>query len=301
MRPFRKYLNAFFWLVILAPAILMAQDVQPRVYAPAPTGLNLLTIGYAYSTGAVLFDKTIPIENASANIHGFSAAYSRSTGLFGKAGRFDVALPLVQGHWEGDVEQQGERTSRFGIGDPVLRFALFITGAPALSREDFAGFRPKTIVGITMRMQLPLGQYDANRLINLGANRWVFSPQVGVWHVMGKFTFEGYAGLWLFTDNKEFLGSQVRSQEPIFTFQLHASYEFNNGIWVAASTRQSLGGAVTVDDGDRLEPESNNRVGLSLSIPVGPRYFIKFLATTGVSATIGNDYDTLGVAWQVVF
>ncbi|MFZ9003883.1 MAG: transporter [Robiginitalea sp.] len=281
--------------------ILKAQDVQPRVYAPAPTGVNLLTLGYAYSDGAVLFDKTIPIENVSANIHSFNAAYSRSTALFGKAGRFDLAVPIVTGNWQGDVLEEAESTTRTGIADPVLRFALFITGAPALSREAFAGFQPKTIVGITMRVQLPLGQYDADKIINMGSNRWVFSPQVGIWHVEGPFTFEAYSGIWLFTDNKAFLGSQVRSQDPLFTFQLHASYEFESGIWIAASSRQSLGGAVVVDSGDRLDPESNNRIGLSVSVPVGPRYFLRLAATTGTTATIGNDYDTIGLIWQVMF
>ena len=285
----------------MTPSVFRAQDVQPRVYAPAPTGLNVLTLGYAYSSGAMLFDKTIPIENVQADIHSFNAAYSRSTALFGKAGRFDVAVPLVSGAWEGEVLEQAQSTSRFGMGDPVLRYALFITGAPALSPEEFAVFRPKTIVGITMRVTLPLGEYDSSKVINLGSNRWVFSPQVGLWHAVGPFTFEAYAGVWFFTDNKAFFGSQVRTQEPLYTFQLHASYVFPSGIWIAASTRQSLGGAVTVDDGDRLDPESNNRVGLSFSIPVGPRYFIKLLATTGVTASVGNDYDTLALAWQVVF
>ncbi|UCE69815.1 MAG: transporter [Flavobacteriaceae bacterium] len=288
-------------LIILVPGIHSAQDVQPRVYAPVPTGVNLLTLGYAYSGGAVLFDKTIPIDNVRADIHSFTAAYSRSTGLFGKAGRFDVAVPLVAGNWDGAVLGELDSTSRFGIGDPVLRYAAFIIGAPALSKEEFAGFQPKTIVGLTMRVQVPLGQYDANKLINLGSNRWVFSPQIGVWHVIGKFTLEAYSGVWFFTDNQRFLGTQVRSQEPLFTFQIHASYTFDNGIWIAASSRQSLGGAVTVDNGDRLDPETNNRLGLSLSVPVGSKYTIKVVGTTGTTATVGNNYDTLALAWQVVF
>lgn len=295
------YKTTLLGLVFLASAHLTCQDIQPRVYAPAPTGVNLITLGYAYSDGAVLFDKTIPIDNAYANIHGFSAAYSRSTALFGRAGRFDVAVPLVTGNWEGEVLGETQITSRFGIGDPVLRYAYFISGAPALSPEEFAGFQPRTIVGVTIRMQIPLGEYDPNKLINLGSNRWVFSPQVGIWHVVGNFTFEAYTGIWLFTDNKQFLGSQVRTQDPLFTFQLHASYEFQSGIWIAASSRQSLGGAVTVDDEDRFVPESNNRIGVSLSIPLRPRYQLKLIATTGVTATIGNDYDTLGIAWQAVF
>jgi hypothetical protein len=297
----RRNRTILLGFLLLAPVLLLSQDVQPKVYAPAPTGVNLFTLGYAYSEGAMLFDRTIPVENVNANIHSFNAAYSRSTALFGKAGRFDVVVPLVRGTWEGEVLEEVQSTSRFGIGDPVLRYALFISGAPALSKQEFAGFQPKTIVGVTIRMTVPLGQYDANNLINLGSNRWVFSPQVGVWHEIRNFTFEAYAGLWFFTDNKAFLGTQVRSQELLSSFQLHVSYSFPSGVWIAASSRQSLGGAVTVDDGDRLDPESNNRVGLTLSIPVGPRYSLKLLATTGLTTTIGNDYNTLSLVWQMVF
>jgi hypothetical protein len=152
-----------------------------------------------------------------------------------------------------------------------------------------------------MRMQLPLGQYDASKVINLGSNRWVFSPQIGVWHGIDQFTFEAYAGVWFFTDNTKFLGTQIKSQDPLVTFQVHVSYAFTNGNWIAVSSRQSLGGAVTIDGGDRLEPETNNRVGLAFSMPVLNRYALKLLATTGVKATAGNDYSTFGVAWQVVF
>ena len=301
MRTFSKNTVVFMGLCLLEPTVLDAQDVQPRVYAPAPIGVNLLTLGYGFSTGAMLFDKTIPIDNATADIHGFTAAYSRSIALFGLAGRADVAVPFVTGDWEGEVVQRGQTSSRTGFADPVLRFALFVAGAPALTRDEFAGFQPKTIVGITLRLQLPLGQYDANKIVNLGSNRWVFSPQIGVWHVVGNFSLEAYAGVWFFTDNSEFLGTKVQSQDPLYTFQVHVSYRFRTGIWIAASSRQSLGGAVTIDGGDKLDPETNNRVGLTFALPIKNRYSLKLIATTGITATVGNDYSTFAVAWQMVF
>jgi hypothetical protein len=301
LKVYYKQTIVFLVIWLSASTVLTAQDVQPRVYAPAPTGVNLLTLGYAFSSGSVLFDKTVPIDNATGDIHSLNVAYSRSIAVLGMAGRADVAVPFVTGDWEGKVEKSMQSTSRTGFGDPILRYSLFIFGAPALTRDEFAGFQPKTIVGVTMRMQLPLGQYDANKIINLGSNRWVFSPQIGLWHVVDQFTFEVYAGVWFFTDNTKFLGTQIKSQDPLVTFQVHVSYSFPNGNWIAVSSRQSLGGAVTIDGGDRLEPETNNRVGLAFSMPVLSRYVLKLVATTGITATMGNDYSTFGLAWQVVF
>lgn len=298
VRGVRAAALAGLWLLLAGQ--VDCQDVQPRVYAPAPVGVNLITVGYAFSHGAVLFDKTIPIEDATADIHSLNLAYSRSIGVFGTAGRVDVAVPFVVGDWEGEVDRTFQTTSRTGFGDPVLRFAVFFVGAPALKRTEFAGFRPKTIVGATLRLGVPFGQYDPNRLVNLSSHRWTISPQLGVSHLAGRFFFEANAGIWLFTDNGAFLGTSTQSQDPLFTFQAHVVYRFPRGLWIAASSRQSLGGAVQVDDGDKLRMEANNRVGLTLGVPLGLRYAIRFAATTGLTATVGNDYTTVAVAWQVI-
>ena len=207
-------------LHLAMPIGLAGQDVAPRVYTPAPVGVNAISLVYAFSTGAVLFDKTLPVENVNGDIHSITGAYSRAIGVFGLAGRVDLVLPFVIGDWQGDVEGIGATTSRTGFADPVARFALFFIGAPALSRAEFAQFKPKTVVGATLRLRVPLGQYDADRLINLGSNRWMLSPQLGVSQVVGRFLLEAYAGVWFFTDNTELLGTNTLSQDPLLVFQV---------------------------------------------------------------------------------
>ncbi len=293
--------GALVGLCLLACSELKCQDVQPQIYTPAPVGVNMLTLGYAFSTGALLFDKTIPVENVTADIHSVSASYSRSIGILGMAGRADVAVPFVFGDWVGDVDLVEETTSRTGFGDPLLRLALFVAGAPALTRDEFSEFQPGTVLGLTVRLRLPLGYYDSDELINLGSNRWTFSPQLGISHAVGRFLLEASAGAWFFTDNDEFLGTNVQSQDPLYTVQLHASYHFASGPWIAASTRQSIGGAVSINEGEKQEAEFNNRVGITMALPVWRRYLLRLVATTGLTATVGNDYRTVGLAWQVLF
>jgi hypothetical protein len=290
---------AGFW--VLLGTRVEAQDVQPRVYTPAPVGVNLVTVAYTYSTGALLVDKTIPIEGAESDIHGLALAYSRSIGILGMAGRADVLVPFAAGEWVGEVDRTSQTTSRTGVGDPVVRFAVFFLGAPALNREEFAGFRPKTIVGATLRLGVPLGQYDATRLINLGSHRWTVSPQLGVSHLAGRIFLEATAGVWLFSDNGAFLGTSTMSQDPLVTIQGHVGYRVPRGLWIAASSRQSLGGAVSVDGGERQVMEANNRVGVTLGVPLGRRYALRFAGTTGLTTTVGNDYRTVSALWQVVF
>jgi len=295
----RVALVLILWLSIAEH--VYSQDVQPRVYTPAPAGVNLATLAYSYSSGEVLFDKTIPIDDAVGDIHSVAAGYSRSIGLAGMAGRIDVALPFVIGDWEGLVQREHRTTSRTGFADPVLRLVLGVLGAPALNRDEFAQFRPKTVLGATLRIGFPLGQYDPRRLINLGSNRWTLSPQIGLSQFLGKFVLEAYAGAWFFTRNTDFFGGGTLSQDPLYTFQVHFGYRFRRGLWGAVSSRQSLGGETSVDGGEKLAHESNNRIGITIAVPLGSRFALKFAGTTGIASTAGNDYDTAAAVLQTTF
>jgi hypothetical protein len=286
---------------LASPERTLAQDVQPRVYVPVPVGMNGISLAYVYSTGALLFDKTLPVENVTGDVHSVMGAYSRSLGFFGMSARADVAVPFVDGDWTGEYSGTDQVTSRTGIADPMLRFAVFFAGAPALTRDEFASFHPKTVLGATLRIRVPLGLYVADEVINIGSNRWTFSPQLGISHEMGRLVIEAYAAAWFFTKNDEFLGTSTLSQDPIVAFQLHLSYIFRHGLWVAISPRQSVGGATSVDGGDELDPETNNRVGVTLAVPIAHRYSVKAGATTALTTTVGNDYDTLLAALQTAW
>ena len=157
-------------------------------------------------------------------------------------------------------------------------------------------------MGAPPPVRVPPGQYDAHRLINIGSNRGAFSPQVGVSHIAGgRLLLEAYAATWFFTDNTALLGTNTFSQNPLVVFQAHAAYLFPRALWLAISSRQSLGGTTSVNGGEDANPESNNRIGLTLGLPLSPRHSLRFVATTGVTSTVGNDYDTVSVSWSGAF
>jgi hypothetical protein len=286
---------------LAAPAGASAQDIQPRVYTAAPVGINAVSVGYVYSTGEVLFDRAIPVDDVTGDVHSLTASYSRTFALFDRAARFDLAVPYVSGDWSGQFLDAPAANAKSGLADPVLRLVVPISGAPALGPAEYASFRPRTIVATTLRMGVPLGRYDPDDLVNLGSNRWWAGPQLGVSHIEGPWLVELYAGARFFSANEAFLGTSELTQSPLYTLQLHAGYRFRPGLWLAASTRQSLGGATSVDGGERVSPETNNRVGLTLNIPVRGRYSLRVAGSTGIQATIGNDYDTVVAAFTAAF
>ncbi len=287
------------WLLVFTvfPSVARCQDVDPRFLVPAPVGTNFAALAYSFSSGAVLADKTVPIEDVDGDVHLVGPAIGRFFGFFGVTSRADVVIPVGTGTWYGEFEGRDTTTTRVGFADPMLRFTVFFAGAPAMKRQEFARYKEKTVAGATLRLRVPLGQYDSSKLINLGTNRWMFSPRLGVSHRAGRFVLEGYGSAWLFTDNNEFSGDNTLAQDPLFALQAHVAYAFRPGLWVALSSRQSFGGGTSVN-GSPTEPLTNNRIGVTVAIPIARRHGIRFAFTTGVVTRTGNDYNTFAAVWQ---
>jgi len=65
-------------------------------------------------------------------------------------------------------------------------------------------------------VRLPLGQYDDNKLMNLGTNRWMFEPSLGAAVHWRKWVFETHLSGWFFTKNNAFFNGNTLSQNPLF-------------------------------------------------------------------------------------
>jgi hypothetical protein len=55
---------------------------------------------------------------------------------------------------------------------------------------------------------VPLGEYEEDKLVNLGTNRFTIRPQLGLEHWQGNWVFEVTGSIWFFTDNDDFLKAQ---------------------------------------------------------------------------------------------
>ena len=194
----------------------------------------------------------------------------------------------------------GERLQRdvSGLSDPKFRLSVNFFGAPALSLKEFAGFQQDLIIGASLQVSAPAGQYDESRLVNLGTNRWSFKPELGVSQALGRWTLEGTAAVTLYTDNDDFYQGRTRSQDPLYALQGHVIYSFRSGIWGSVDGTYFEGGRTTLDDTLNNDLQRNWRVGATLAFPLDARNSIKFFGSSGVSARTGNNYDLFGIAWQ---
>jgi hypothetical protein len=148
-----------------------------------------------------------------------------------------------------------------GPADFMVRAALNLYGAPAMSMREFAAYRQRTNVGVSLTLVAPLGRYASRKLINIGNNRWGFKPEIGLSRASGKWTIETYGGVWLFTANKDFLGHHVREQRPVASAQFHVEYTTRRGMWIAANANLYSGGRTVVDGTLNTDLQRNSRVG----------------------------------------
>jgi hypothetical protein len=285
-------------LLLLSAGPASAQQLEPRAYSPSPVGLNFLGLAYYYSSGGVVLDPSLPIQNVRAKVSTAAPYYGRTFGLFGRQASVTLTTPYAWGTVHGDVKEAGRTVDRSALADPQLRFAVNLIGGPALTPQEFSRHEPETTLGTSLIVVAPLGQYAPSKLINLGANRWAFKPELGLSHPVGNWGVEFYAGVWLFTANDDFFGGQVKRQDPLASFQTHVVYTIRPRLWAAFDFTYYAGGETTVDGRRQNDRQGNTRAGLTVSLPVARSQSLKLSYTNGVSTRVGSAFQTIGVAWQ---
>jgi hypothetical protein len=192
-----------------------AQDIEPRAFSNAPVGVNFLIGGYAFTRGSLSFDPAVPVTDAQLTTSSAVLGYARVFDLLGNSAKFDVSAPFT---WlSGTAKFEGQPIERVvnGLGDARFRVSVNWYGAPALTLPDLKEYKQDLIIGTSFAVTAPVGQYDSSRVVNLGANRWSFTPEVGLSKALDPLTLELAAGPTFYTDNTNFYGGNTRSQDLI--------------------------------------------------------------------------------------
>jgi len=163
---------------------------------------------------------------------------------------------------------------------------------------DYKDYHQKTIFGINVRVIVPIGQYDDTKLLNLGSNRWTFNPQLGLSQALKKWTFEAYAGIWIFMTNNNFWGGNELKQNPLYTFKVHVIRSLPKGVWIAANGGYGVGGKSYVNGEQRESRSSAFRFGLTVAVPVAKHHSLKLALISGRRLEMGADYDGVTISYQ---
>jgi hypothetical protein len=298
-------IQALLLLLLMISSIqVQAQDLEPRRWSHLPTNLNVIGLGTGWTNGDMFLDPLLLAEDVTFDLYLGAAVYVRTFEFLGKTARVDLTVPYASGRWEGYLDGEHASVRRRGFADPFMRFSINLYGAPPLSGKEYVQYRREhpvtTTVGAALSVRLPLGDYNDQWLINLGSNRFVVRPQLGVLHQHHKWQFELTGSVFLYQTNDEFWKGTTRKQDPLWFTQGHVIYTFKPGWWASFSGGYAYGGENKVNGLDKDDAKRSRYIALSFGVPINARQGLKFTYfTSDTHTSSGTNIDALLTAWTI--
>jgi hypothetical protein len=144
-------------LVFCVLGIAKGQDLAPRAYVITPLNSNAITLTYSYYTGGLQFDGAVPITGATAQLSVPVFTYYYSLDFFGRSANILASLPYAEGNLQGKVIGADAHFYRSGLLDSVYRLSVNLKGGPALPLNEFARWRQKMLIGVSLKVVAPTG------------------------------------------------------------------------------------------------------------------------------------------------
>jgi hypothetical protein len=296
-----------FVLVLLVPLLagaaqLAAQDLAPRAYVITPLGSNAVTITWSFFDGGLNFNGTVPIANATGTYYIPILSYYRSLNFFGRSANITASLPYGVGNFKGDVSGQTQAIYRSGLLDSIFRLSVNVLGGRAMQPKEMASWKEKRLLGVSLKVVAPTGQYSATKLVNWGGNRWAFKPEIGYSERWGHWVLDGYAAVWFYTRNPASFDGPVvapQTEAPIAALEGHLSYDLKPRLWVSLDGNFWAGGIASLSGIKNLQTkQTGSRIGATASIPINRHQSIKASYSDGTYVRFGGNYHSASVAWQ---
>jgi hypothetical protein len=302
-----KIFSIFFIIFFsICSCSINAQDIEPRRWTPMPLGVHVMAVGYASQTGTLYFDPALQIQDASVNVNVAVLQYFQPFKLGNKLARLDVLIPYSFAKWEGLLAGNPQSVSRNGFADPRIRMSLNLVGPDAFDpkgiREYYAANPVNTSFGVSLAITFPFGEYFEDKLLNIGQNRFVFRPQLGMVHNWGLWSYELTSSVFIFTNNNDFFNNQTRRQEPLFAVQTHLIRRFENKMWTSISAGYGGAGESSINNVDKDDNRSGVLGAISFGMPLFKTQSIKlsYLRTQTLN-DIGADTNTFAFGWTIAF
>ena len=282
-----------------------AQSLSPRAYVIVPVHSNAVTLTYSLNAGDVVFNG-LPITNSSGRIGTEIFGYFHTFDCFGRSANVTVLLPYAVGHFQGDVNGVEQKLYRSGLGATAARVSVNLVGAKAMNAEEFSRWRQKLVIGTSLTVEAPTGQYDGTRLINVGQHRWSFKPEIGLSRRFGHWMVDTYGAVWFYTPNDDFFsnapgstGPNRQTQKPMGVVEAHLSYDVTPRLWVSVDGNYWYGGATSLNGVETPTTlQANSRLGGTAAIPITKHQSLKFSYSAGTYVTFGGNFQNVSAAWQ---
>jgi len=246
--------NTLFILFLLIPFVVLGQGSGPRTFPLPPKDITAINLFYVNLVSNLTPSKDVILDRGTVYINALAIPIVHTFSLGGQLAQ--VFVSPGYGHISGVIEageQQSEIVDVNGLLDASVMMRVGLVNSPALDMENYAKrelkFQMSGILGITV----PIGQYDQDRIANLGGNRWgikVGTPlivplnknkeEMFLWEIVPTVTF--------YTKNTEPRIGETKTQKPLYWLEQHLTRNFTKRFWASIDVGYQYGGRTYIDD-----------------------------------------------------
>jgi hypothetical protein len=195
--------------------------------------------------------------------------------------------------------------SASGFADPSAQLVVNLFGTPPLKANfDLLDYEPTWTLDTAVMLGVPIGEYDDDKLVNMGLNRWFgrvafpFKYHFGVFTPGYMSSLEVTPSVWLFAENDDFMGQKLEN-DPMWQLEAHLTHDFTPSFFGSLDLlyRGGFQSEVNgVEVGDELDI---GNLGFTLSYQVTDNLSIR----TGFSSNVfgDNNLDNSIIRIQFVY
>ena len=311
----------FFAAIVLtfgSPAI--AVDDGPRAYWKARDGAHVVSTQYLFlkmqATDTQMFDPNHFIyPNADVEANLFLATYAHHFTLFGSRPS-SLALNILGGSADvnvsttivpaqflpvGMVRGASFSQSASGWGDPIVQLDVNLFGTPPLiSNVDLVNYEPTWTVDVAVMLALPVGNYNDNRLLNIGQNRFFGRLAFPMKYHMGPFSagyrtsFELIPSVWIFGENDDFLGQRLEN-DPLWQVEAHLTHDFTRTFYGSLDLLYRVGFQSKINGLNVGSELDIGNIGFTLNYQVTDNFVVRSSFSSNVFGDDGLDSSVLRI------
>jgi len=300
-------------------APVFAVDDGARAYWKAREGSTVISFQYLnlnlQASGAQQFapgEYIYPNSDVEGNV--IVASWARHMTLFNRASSF--AVSLAGGSVQADIGTSlppefrppsapagAFSQSSSGYADPTVQLDINLVGTSRLkSNVDLFNYEPTWTVDTAVMLGVPMGEYDDDKLVNLGLNRWFTRIALPIKYHFGAFS-PGYMGsfeltpsVWLFEDNDDFLGQRLEN-DPIWQLEAHLTQDFTPSFFGSIDLLYRKGFQSTISGVETGEELDIGTLGYTLNFTSTDNLMIR----TSFSSNVFGDSDVDNSAIRIQF
>jgi hypothetical protein len=299
----------------------LAVDDGARTYWKQRDGTNVVSFQYLnlnmQASDSQQFDPAgfiYPNADTEANV--MIASWAHHMTLFNRASVFSVNI--AAGSVDVDVDTSSIppgflppgavgtfSQSASGYADPTVQLDVNLFGTSALkSTVDLLNYEPTWTIDAAVLAALPVGEYDGDKLVNMGLNRWYGRFALPIKYHFGAFSpgymssFEFTPSVWIFAENDDFLGQSLEN-DSLLQLEAHLTKDFTRTFFGSLDLLYRNGFQSEINGVEAGEKVDIGNLGFTLNFQATDNLYLRASYSSNVFGD--DDLDNSLVRLQLVY